>query len=299
MEVNEILKQLEFNTGKFPRRAVEAAVACPDKIVPELLRILEHAVEHPEEIEREQGYLAHIYAMFLLAQFRETKAYPLIVRFCQLPGELLLDLTGDVVTEDMDRILASVCGGDTSLIEELIENPDVNEYVRNAACRSLNALVAEGALARKTVVSYYKSLLNEKLERDLSFIWSGLAACCDRIYPEEFIEDLRKAYEEDLIDSFYISLECLEETLHESKEAVLARLRLAYQGLIEDTILEMQGWACFEKDRQWKKRKQRASVDRIPDIPEPKPEKRKKIGRNEPCPCGSGKKYKKCCGRAV
>lgn len=23
----------------------------------------------------------------------------------------------------------------------------------------------------------------------------------------------------------------------------------------------------------------------------------RKIGRNEPCPCGSGKKYKKCCGR--
>jgi len=25
--------------------------------------------------------------------------------------------------------------------------------------------------------------------------------------------------------------------------------------------------------------------------------KTEKIGRNEPCPCGSGKKYKKCCGR--
>jgi preprotein translocase subunit SecA len=24
-----------------------------------------------------------------------------------------------------------------------------------------------------------------------------------------------------------------------------------------------------------------------------------KIGRNDPCPCGSGKKYKKCCGRAT
>ena len=24
-----------------------------------------------------------------------------------------------------------------------------------------------------------------------------------------------------------------------------------------------------------------------------------KIARNEPCPCGSGKKYKKCCGSAV
>ncbi len=30
----------------------------------------------------------------------------------------------------------------------------------------------------------------------------------------------------------------------------------------------------------------------------PKPrEAEKKIGRNEPCPCGSGVKYKKCCGK--
>lgn len=27
--------------------------------------------------------------------------------------------------------------------------------------------------------------------------------------------------------------------------------------------------------------------------------KKKKIGRNDPCPCGSGKKYKKCCGKNV
>jgi hypothetical protein len=25
--------------------------------------------------------------------------------------------------------------------------------------------------------------------------------------------------------------------------------------------------------------------------------KPKKVGRNDPCPCGSGKKYKKCCGK--
>jgi hypothetical protein len=24
---------------------------------------------------------------------------------------------------------------------------------------------------------------------------------------------------------------------------------------------------------------------------------RPRVGRNDPCPCGSGKKYKKCCGR--
>ena len=30
---------------------------------------------------------------------------------------------------------------------------------------------------------------------------------------------------------------------------------------------------------------------------QPKVNKNKKVGRNDPCPCGSGKKYKKCCGK--
>jgi preprotein translocase subunit SecA len=29
----------------------------------------------------------------------------------------------------------------------------------------------------------------------------------------------------------------------------------------------------------------------------PEPARSEKIGRNDPCPCGSGKKYKKCCGK--
>jgi preprotein translocase subunit SecA len=32
--------------------------------------------------------------------------------------------------------------------------------------------------------------------------------------------------------------------------------------------------------------------------PAPMRREGRKIGRNEPCPCGSGKKYKRCCGAA-
>jgi hypothetical protein len=39
------------------------------------------------------------------------------------------------------------------------------------------------------------------------------------------------------------------------------------------------------------------SVRRPAPAPMPAREHDKKVGRNEPCPCGSGKKYKKCCGR--
>jgi len=37
-------------------------------------------------------------------------------------------------------------------------------------------------------------------------------------------------------------------------------------------------------------------VDGEMDKPEPFRRETPKTGRNEPCPCGSGKKYKKCCG---
>lgn len=35
--------------------------------------------------------------------------------------------------------------------------------------------------------------------------------------------------------------------------------------------------------------------EKMAELDEPK-EKAAKVGRNDPCPCGSGKKYKKCCG---
>ena len=41
-----------------------------------------------------------------------------------------------------------------------------------------------------------------------------------------------------------------------------------------------------------------AGADPLDDDPPPAPAKpTRKVGRNEPCPCGSGKKYEKCCGR--
>ena len=41
-------------------------------------------------------------------------------------------------------------------------------------------------------------------------------------------------------------------------------------------------------------------VRRTPADPAPAPPAQSvKVGRNQPCPCGSGLKYKKCCGFTV
>jgi SEC-C motif-containing protein len=40
-------------------------------------------------------------------------------------------------------------------------------------------------------------------------------------------------------------------------------------------------------------------VDGEEVAPPPMKREEPRIGRNDPCPCGSGKKYKKCCGQAA
>jgi uncharacterized protein YecA (UPF0149 family) len=60
--------------------------------------------------------------------------------------------------------------------------------------------------------------------------------------------------------------------------------------LFGDTIEELADWDCF-------KPKTRTSSKPIPPSSFYVPERNifRKVGRNDPCPCGSGKKFKKCC----
>lgn len=61
-------------------------------------------------------------------------------------------------------------------------------------------------------------------------------------------------------------------------------------------LVRIQREEEVEEIRQ--KQKQDYIMSRGQDVPENKTVKHEgsKIGRNDPCPCGSGKKYKKCCG---
>jgi hypothetical protein len=102
--------------------------------------------------------MVHIYARYLLALFRELRAYPLLVRIFSRPGEFPFDLVGDVVTQDLGRILASVSGGDISGLTELIEDEHANEWVRSLAMGGMVSLVSTGQRMREEAMAYFLRL---------------------------------------------------------------------------------------------------------------------------------------------
>ncbi len=62
--------------------------------------------------------------------------------------------------------------------------------------------------------------------------------------------------------------------------------------LIPEFVRNLNAWT---KSRHMEKRAAGGLIDAGYGNGEPRPFGRK-VGRNEPCPCGSGRKYKRCCG---
>jgi hypothetical protein len=299
MTISEILKELEPYTGRFPMKAMRAAVEQHEAITPELLRVLETAAENPVEFAKREDYMLHVFALFLLAQFREKRAYPLAARIFSAPGEVPFDLFGDTVTEGLSQILGSVYDGDPTPLEKLIESEDVNEYVRNAAIDAFLVLEHSEQMPREQVVGYFQRLFGGRLQRTHSHAWNGLVSAVGDMPAPELLEDVRRAYEDGLVDPGFASLEGIERDLRSRPEG-----RRERHYVITDAIAEMEWWASFhlEDSRPTKLPK----LETLPPPPAPLPSsyvaprpfvREPKIGRNDPCPCGSGKKHKKCCGK--
>ncbi len=60
------------------------------------------------------------------------------------------------------------------------------------------------------------------------------------------------------------------------------------------SIFEKNGWK-YKIELLPDKEEDVSALEILMNWPQPVAAE-KKVGRNEPCPCGSGKKYKKCCG---
>ena len=246
--MNELIKEIEYNNGKFPEAQLKEIINRKEEFIPELLEILRNAKENYEEILEKPNYFAHIYATFLLAQFKEMQSFKPIIDLISLPKEIPDDIFGDFLTEDLHKILASVCGGDTHQIKRLVEDSDINEYVRCAAIKSFIVLLGEGAISQSEVIEYYKSLFEEKLEREFSQVWNELIYDSCEAGPSELYEHIKKAYKDGLVDEECISLEEVEGAIKIHDSEKFPKLKDEGYSFIMDTIEELGCWRCFKTE---------------------------------------------------
>lgn len=218
------------------------------ELTPFLLKVLDDVLKDPDKYAEDENYFGHIYAVMLLAHFKETSAYKRIIELFSLPEKTLDILFADMVTENLPMLLYNTCGNSFEEIKLFIRNKNVYEFCRISAMHALVYAVADCALPREEALKFFGSLFTGNEAEEGSFFWGSAANYITDLHPGELIKTLESAYGNGLIPPSQVTIEEIREQTELSIEECLRRVK---EDMISRSLDDIHGrmswWACFHK----------------------------------------------------
>ena len=290
MDIPAILERLAHAEGmpadailaaREQRAAVAPALDRPDRALPRRRRRRRRCCEG-----------ALFYAFHLLGEWRETAAYRPLARLLALEEDEVEEILGDAVPETVHRVMAQVFDGDPQPLFEVIEAEHADPFVRSRMLETLAMLVLSGALARDEVARYLRDAFSNLRPHDTNFVWYGWQSAIAALGLKELSSLVSKAFARGLIDPADMSFADF-------------RGRPQIRPLPSRKSLALGGPGRVRAVRGHDRRVRVLAARRVPTsrldddwtAPDPGPAINpfRNVGRNDPCPCGSGKKFKQCC----
>ncbi|EDY21082.1 SEC-C motif domain protein [Chthoniobacter flavus Ellin428] len=305
MTTEEVLNQFRDPGNAIPYEAMIEVIASPEEFVPVLIREIEVAAELADKIDPDDCLPA--FALYLLAQLRESRALEPVLRYFALDEKTEMDLFQDVISTDGKDILAAIGRDRPERLREYALQPDLSLMVRTMVWDALVCQVQRGEQPREPLVAYFRELFASNAWLDDEELWSLLIAACLDLHPRELLEPIRGIYERDLVDTSFVGdFDTVEAEAARDPEEWRRSFVEAHPPLT-DAAEAISWWSCFQPPDPFDDFGD-DDGDGLGDIEsdpfylqdpgppgEPFQRTEPKIGRNDLCPCGSGKKYKKCC----
>jgi len=307
IDTTALVRELGPHEG-FPKAAIERARAHREAAVPAFIEVLERATS--EKVE-DHEFDALFIIIHLLGEFRETRAFLPLMRLLADPDELGEICLGDAVTETLSGVVINVFDGDAESLERLILDPSAGVWIRNAVLDAWTYLVANGRIYRERARRFLTEWSRRPFSQDDDAVWSGWLVSVALLG----YEDLHPAALE-VVDKLYFGPAPYTDRAEFQRLAAAAAesadinelLREENIAPFEDTVATFETWNFpdpDEFDEALEAEARRYGFDDLfadldeeaPAAWEPEVNPYRHVGRNDPCPCGSGKKFKKCCLR--
>lgn len=294
MRVLEIIEALAYARSNFPRDAIRAAIKEWEDISDVFLELLRDFVEDGDRSDETTGALFFI--VHLMGQMNDQRAFPLLCQMCGDPDAPDLVL-GDGVTESLAGILISTWNGEKDNLKLIVEAPYADEFVRLAALQAMGYLTAQKKIERDVMKDYIRHLMASLTIDGESPLWDCLAflpAQLGETGMEWVVVSLQRQGLIDCQDSMKMLYQQYL-ALAQSTTSGLEAFHRGYVRPMENAETHLEKWFSFSTDSQ--KKAQDVSARRVEwqlnfdGVRNPY----KGVGRNDACPCGSGKKFKKCC----
>ncbi len=293
MTPNEILQAFSSDLRAFPQEAVAAARADKEAVTPVFLELFENYLNGTDDSEQAESALFLV--IHILGEFREKRAFQLLLRLLSEDNEQAEYLLGDGVTETLSGILMNTFDSDTSGLCKLILNTRADVYVRGAAIDALAYLTAIKTIPREETERFLEKCYFSLIEEKPDFVLVAWVQAISMLGWEAFSPRVEETFRKGLIDRFEMNIGDYQKVLQIAKDDPDGLAGFADRRIAPFTNVDrLASWAAFKPEREhdglfedWD------DFDR--DETEPYINPYRNIGRNDPCPCGSGKKFKKCC----
>ncbi|RLD42147.1 MAG: hypothetical protein DRI89_08020 [Bacteroidetes bacterium] len=241
-----------------------------------------------------------IHAIMLLAELRAEESLPKLLEVLRQDEDFLEFWLGDHITETIWEPIYCIGNQQMEMLKKFVQEPGVNTYAKTAVSRAVCQIFYHQPKRTEEVMQWFAQLFDffaNSVPEDnvIDSDTIGLLICdvADLKY-KALLPQIKKLYEKE-----YVSKSITGEYEEIEKDIVKA---ITFQDKEELLSIENRyeqitsNWAGYTEEDMLEDSDDDFTYNDYEDIPITEPVRTDpKIGRNEPCPCGSGKKYKKCC----
>ncbi|HEX9867751.1 MAG TPA: DUF1186 domain-containing protein [Candidatus Tectomicrobia bacterium] len=290
MDTDRTIARLAF-AERLPVGVIQACLSNRNEVVPAFIDLLQRCANNTPVSHEEESAIFLI--VHILGELGEKEAFQPLMNFLAGDQERVNRVIGDAVTENLPKILISTFDGSTRRLYDVMNDAEVDEFVRDAVFRAWTYFVGMGEIDRDEARRYLGNGFETLRPIKNSYVWVSWADAVARLGFDDMRDLVRQTFAEGRVPDRVLDFRDFEDQLEsalivDDREAWMEENHL-YP--FTDTVRVLSKWHCFSEDFIRRTRQHQSEMQLSDTVRNPY----RFVGRNDPCPCGGGKKFKNCC----
>ncbi len=273
-----------------PEASITACIERYDEAAPYLFKILRQmATGAADADDLAEGLFRGLHIM---GAVRDTQAFEPLLQLLRQRPEDTEWLLGDATTETLPRLLISTFDGNGDALLAAILDREVNEFARDSLLRAATFLSWEGRMDRRQFVEFLEQFGSGECAAADEFVWHAWVDAIAQLGLRQLVPLVEGVQKRGLIDDSILEREAFDARLAQAERdpSDASDFKRFHLGYLDDALQALRLFPVVDDEDG------REDMDADEGFrPEPVINPWRNVGRNDPCPCGSGKKAKRCC----
>lgn len=279
---------------QLPTVAIGACLVRQEEAAPLLRQLMTRATNDGIATDSQATQLFR--ALHILGGARDSATFLPLLQLLQGPQDEVDWFLGDASIETLPHIAAGVFDGNADALFGAILNRDLDGAIRGSLLGAAAFLTWERRIDRPTMIAFLERFAAEPSTPGDELAWSSWAEAIALLGLRHLEPLVSEAVKDERLDDDLLFLREEFETMlaaAEEKPDEKSRFDDANLGYIEDVLAALEPFSYGDSEEA-------DGPDAPQDfegepVPQPVTNPWRLVGRNDPCPCGSGKKAKRCC----